>query len=453
MKKPNCNQEINLTIQDLGSHGEGVGFWDGYAVFVDGALPGEFIQARLFEIKKRCGRGRLQKLIEASEDRVKPSCSLADRCGGCQIMHLSYEKQLEIKKKRVIAALERIGKLFNVEVLSCLPSPSPLHYRNKIQLFTNHGAKGIEIGFYERLSHKLIPVQECRIHCSLGEEIFQKLKGLLHKTDLRGYDKKGGKGQLCSIILRTTLRTKQCFVVLVTNSHRVSQKLLDLAKAIFSCHPAIKGVIQKVEFKRGRPRFGKEYHLLEGVENIYEELCLLSFKVSPASFFQVNPLQAEAIYREALRCAQVCQKDIVLDAYCGVGTLASIFSFHVQKVYGIECSREAIEDANENVQMNGIRNVEFICGLAEEEVKSIEGIDILLINPPRKGCELSFLKEVERLSPRRIVYISCDPATLSRDLAILKGFSYSIGVIQPFDMFPQTAHVECLVALEKDFSV
>ncbi|MBN4067410.1 23S rRNA (uracil(1939)-C(5))-methyltransferase RlmD, partial [Simkania negevensis] len=257
-----------------------------------------------------------------------------------------------------------------------------------------------------------------------------------------------GRGELRHLLLKTTEKTQQCLVTFVTFCEP-SPQLLSLAKDVFRSHPAIKGVVQNVNQKRGNAIIGDTYRVLEGEGSIEEELCGLLFKVSSASFFQVNPQQAENVYREAIQRAELTGEESVVDAYCGVGTLACLFAPHVKRVYGIECVPEAVEDAKANAQKNEIDNTEFICGLAEEKIEAIDRVDLLLVNPPRAGCEPQFLQEIGRLAPKRIIYISCDPATLARDLAAWKELGYSIGQLQPFDMFPQTAHVESLVCLTK----
>jgi 23S rRNA (uracil1939-C5)-methyltransferase len=447
MNHPQVNQLIKLSIHNIGHHGEGVGSYEGYTVFVDGALPGETIEARLTQCQKRFGRAELISIIESSPDRVKPPCPLFGQCGGCQIMHLSYSKQLEIKQNRVVDAFERIGKIKDVKVLPCIASPGQLQYRNKIQLPVRQGLKGIEIGLYARSSHHLIEVENCFIHCPLGEKIYRKVQQIIKGSKIKPYNPQTGEGELRHVLIRSTVHTHEALVILVTNGD-ASKHLLEMAEQISLECPDVKGVIQNINQRQDNVILGKEYKLLEGLEYIQEVLCGLQFKLSPASFFQVNPLQAESLYKKALELADISGQETVLDAYCGVGTLSLIFSKFVKKVIGVECCAEAIEDAKENSRLNKIDNVKFVCAPAEDYIKKLDSMDIALLNPPRQGCDPVFLKSIGRILPKTLIYISCDPATLARDLGILYTFGYKVQLAQPFDMFPQTAHVECVVKLK-----
>ncbi len=447
MSTPHLNQVIKLTIHNIGHQGEGVGSYSGYTVFVDGALPGEVVEARLFQCQKRYGRAELISILESSPDRVKPICPLFGQCGGCQIMHLAYEKQLEIEQKRIADALERIGKIKDPVVNSCIASPNQIQYRNKIQLPVRQGAKGIEIGLYARSSHDLIEVEHCAIHCPLGEEVYRNIRKIIKSSPIQPYNPKTGDGELRHVLIRSAQHTNEILVILVTTGE-ATKNLLDIAGQIIPESPAVQGVVQNINRRHDNVILGKEYKLLEGKQYIKENLCGFRFKLSPASFFQVNPLQAESLYKKALELAEIKGTETVLDAYCGVGTLALIFSKYAKKVIGVESCAEAIEDAKENSRLNAIENVKFICANAEDHIKTLDSIDMILLNPPRQGCAPAFLESIHRLLPKTVIYISCDPATLARDLAILYTFGYTVEVVQPFDMFPQTAHVECLVKLK-----
>lgn len=447
MDKPSLGQEIQLKIHDLGHNGEGVGSYQGYTVFVEGALPGETVLAKLIQCQKKYGRAALLSILEKTSQRVEPPCPLFGKCGGCQVMHLNYQAQLEIKRKRVMDAFERIGKINDIHVLACSPSPRPLQYRNKIQLPVRQGLNGIAIGMYARSSHQLVELDHCLIHCSLGQEILETVQTLIKNSQVQPYDPQTGRGDLRHLLIRSTIHTHESLVILITNG-KATQAILDLAKQIITECPEVKGVIQNINQRRDNIILDKEYVLLEGQETIQEIICGLRFHLSAASFFQVNPSQAEFLYQKALEFADLKGDETVLDAYCGVGTLSLIFSRFSKKVIGVECCPEAIEDAKNNSQMNGIDNAEFFCANAENYIKKLEAVDLILLNPPRQGCDAAFLQSVGRLLPKTVIYISCDPATLARDLSILYTFGYKAEVAQPFDMFPQTAHVECVVQLK-----
>ena len=429
--KPNAGEEIALSIDNLGINGEGVGRFQGFTLFVEGALPGETVHAAIQETRTTFARAEVVQVITASPHRVKPPCPLFSRCGGCQLMHLAYPQQLEAKRKRVVDALERIGKLKS-EVLPCLSSPQPLGYRNKIQLPVGPNN---QLGLYSRNTHNLVEIEQCLIHCPLGEKVLHHIQQILKTfpplTDLK------------HILIKTAVNTEEVLVVLVTKGRSVPSNLAEQIQAA----PGVKGVIQNINPLEKNVILGREFRTLVGEGSIEETLCGLYFKVSPASFFQVNPAQAEALYQKVVELAQLTGKETVLDSYCGVGTLALICAKGAKEVIGIESVSEAIADAKENAQRNQIKNARFICGKAEEKISLLSTIDVAIVNPPRKGCDLVFLEKMAEKRPQRIIYVSCDPATLARDLQILTQKGYRLETVQPFDMFPQTMHVECVAAL------
>lgn len=446
MSQLQVNQIITLKIHGLGSSGEGVGYYEGFTFFVDGALPGETIEAKIYEKQKKFGRAHLTKIIESSPDRVQPACQLFGKCGGCQLMHLNYSKQLEIKRQKVLDALTRIGKIENCPVENCIPSPDSLAYRNKIQLPVRAANNTIEIGLYAKSSHDLIKVDHCFIHCELGEQIFKNVQELVKNSDITPYDTKTGQGDLRHILIKSSAKTNEVLVILVTNG-KGSESVKVLAEKIMKSNTAVKGVVQNINKEQSNVILGDQYKVLVGQGYITEDLIGLKFKVSPASFFQVNPKQAENLYTKALEFSELKGNESILDAYCGVGTLSLIFSRHCKNVIGVECVPEAIADAKENAALNEIKNIEFYCENSEDFISKLDSVDVIILNPPRKGCEQTFLDGIGRLKPSKLIYISCDPATLARDLAYLRNFGYNIDKVQPFDMFPQTAHVETVVRL------
>ena len=429
------DQKISLTIQRLGIHGEGIGYLDGYTLFVDGALPGEEIEAELIEEKKSYGRAEVLTFRTRSPHRVKPPCPYFGKCGGCQIMHLDYGEQLVVKRQRVIDALERIGKFTGVEVLDCRPSPQPLGYRNKIQLPTI----GSKLGLYARNSHDLVEIEKCYIHSALGEEVFCHLSRLLKAHNPKELN-------LRHVLIKSAYYTQQVLVIFVTRGGATTT-LRKVARDLKKACPKVRGVVQNINNHPSNTILSNDYRILEGEGVLEEKICGLSFKVSPSSFFQVNPLQAEELYRKALDLAQLTGEETLLDSYCGVGTLSLLFAKKAKRVIGVECNPSAIEDAKENARKNQISNVEFICDDAERYITTLSAVDVALLNPPRKGCEVAFLENLAQLAPKRIIYISCNPATLARDLGFLNQHGFRIETVQPFDMFPQTAHVETLVSL------
>ncbi|MBP7074180.1 MAG: 23S rRNA (uracil(1939)-C(5))-methyltransferase RlmD [Rhabdochlamydiaceae bacterium] len=428
--KPQLQEILTLTIVRMGIHGEGVASHEGFTIFVEGALPKERVRASLFDVRKNYGRARVLEYLETSPHRVKPPCPVFGRCGGCQIMHLDYSQQLETKRQRVIDALERIGKI-KVDVQPCIPSPSPFSYRNKIQL----PYQDFHLGLYAFNSHDLVEIEKCYIHCPLGEQAFSCIKAILQRSPAPN---------LWHVLIKTAVNTDQVLVILVTDK---GAEVLKLAQEIKDSMGQIRGVVQNINESPGNVILGKIYQTLVGEGCIFDTICGLTFKVSPASFFQVNPPQAENLYKKALEACNLKGVETVLDAYCGVGTLSLLLAQKAKKVVGVESVPEAIGDAQENAKLNQIENAEFTCAFAEDFIGKLSAMDVAVINPPRKGCEPAFLNKLIELQPKQIVYISCDPATLARDLAILQGGKYRIQTVQPFDMFPQTVHVETLVSL------
>lgn len=441
MVKPKDGENIELLIENLGVNGEGIGRFNGFTVFVEGALPGEVVNAQICEVRSHFARASLQRIIHPSLHRETPCCPLFGRCGGCQIMHLSYEQQLCQKRQRVKDALERIGKI-ECPVADCLPSPYALHYRNKIQLPLNEVQ---QLGLYARGSHDIIPVQHCKIHSALGEEVFQHLRSLLSQYSFQPLNLETAVEGLKHVLIKTTLHTQEALVVLVT-SHR--KLLKEFGESLMKRDPRIKGVVQNFAFNDSNKVLGKEYVTLAGQPWIEEKLNSFKFKISPASFFQVNPAQAEILYRLAVDAATLQGFETVLDAYCGVGTLSLFFARHAKKVVGIESVREAVHDARENAKRNRIENCTFIHGKVEEKISSIPSIDVAILNPPRKGCDLQLLEVLIKKRPSRLIYISCDPATLARDLHILSKNNFQVDSVQPVDMFPQTMHVESVATMK-----
>jgi 23S rRNA (uracil1939-C5)-methyltransferase len=426
--------ETIITIERLGIYGEGVGHLEGLIVFVDNGLPGEEVAITFYEKKKSYARAQVVRWLKRSPHRVDPICPLFGRCGGCQIMHLEYAEQLKAKQERVRDALERIGKISDSEVKPCLPSPSPLVYRNKIQLPVR---EGFVLGLYATNSHDLVPVDHCYIHCELGQKAFQHVQKILRETPLEG---------LRFVLLKTAVQTHQVLIVLVTNRLTVPPSIVSQLREM----PEIRGVVQNINDTAGNTVLGSDFQTLAGQGWVEEKLHGLVFKASAASFFQVNPAQAENLYQHVVSFLDLQGDEVVLDAYCGVGTLALILAQKAKAVIGIEFVPEAVQDAKENALRNKISNAKFLCGPAETLISQVGFADVAVLNPPRKGCDPAFLQQLCRLQLKKIVYVSCDPATLARDLKFLIENGFVLQYVQPLDMFPQTAHVETVVLLIKN---
>lgn len=437
---------MEIDVERLGINGEGVGSWYGCVVFVDHALPGERVFCQVYEKKKNYAKAFSLNLLRSSSERVNPICPLFGKCGGCQIMHLSYDAQLKYKSQKVKDALQRIGKLVDVAVLPCISSPNPLMYRNKIQIPIQKSAEGLKIGLYARLTHDVIDMKNCYIHCELGQKVYERILSILSSFPFKPFDPLTGEGDIRHILIKTAVKEKQVLVVIVT-CQEDSPHLTEIAKRIKEEAKEVVGVIQNINSSEKNSVLGEKYHLILGKEKIEENLCGLYFHISAASFFQVNTLQAEQLYETVLNYLCLNGEQTVLDAYCGVGTLSLLMALKAKKVIGIECVEEAVRDAYENAQKNNIKNIEFFCAETENFIHQLKEIDAVVLNPPRKGCAKEVLEALTLLKPQKIVYVSCDPATLSRDLAILCHHKWEIITVQPFDMFPQTAHVETVALL------
>ena len=408
---------MQTEIRSLGASGEGVGQTsEGKTLFIEGALPSEEVSYTIDIEKKSYAKGKLLKIIKPSKVRVKPPCPVFDRCGGCQIQHLSYEGQLEVKRQRVLDALQRIGKI-DAQVAPCIPSPTPFHYRNKIQLPHKHGL----IGLYQKNSHEIVPIDSCPIQCEKGNEIFAFLKNKLPPS-------------IKHLLIRNALFTNEALVVFVAQKEEKTLALL--AQELLDHFDEVKGVVLNINPSTSNRILGPKFKTLAGSSTITEKLGTLFFKLSAPSFFQVNSKQAVNLFEHAVHNID---NDYVIDAFCGVGTLSLFAAKKAKSVLGIECVKEAIADAKSNAKLNSIENCHFEVGRAED---SPLRCDTLLLNPPRKGLEPKIFNKIEA---KKIVYISCDPATLARDLSYLK--QYQIDSIQPFDMFPQTMHIETVVRM------
>ena len=441
---------IELKIESLSSTGEGIATYEGVKVFVDGALIGELVEAEVSKVCKNYLKANLKKIIQRSPSRVEPICPHFEICGGCQIMHLSYDQQLQIKTDKVSNALVRIGKLDNIAVLPCTSSPEQLNYRNKVQMPLQSKAGKLQLGFYQKKSHDLVEVERCYIHTALGSQIYEFVKEKLKKSD---YDSINHRGLLRHILIKSAPVNQQSlliFVIFKPKDNLELNQLKILAKEVYQKFPELKGVLINKNSTRTNKILSDYYQTWLGDSFITEKILNLSFKISAASFFQVNAAQAANIYQKALDLANLTGNETVLDAYCGVGTLSLIFAQKVRKVWAVEVVVEAIENCRKNAQANKISNVNFECIKSENYFKNLPEVDLILLNPPRQGCMQEVLTQIIKHKVAKIIYISCDPATLARDLKLLVDGGYKIGVIQPFDMFPQTMHVETVTVLTRD---
>ena len=431
---------------DLSSEGKGVVKYHNDIIFVDGLFPNE--EADIEIIYQRAGVyfGKVKKLYNLSKDRIQPKCKICTSCGGCQYQQLAYHAQLRYKTKRVGEALKRIAKV-KVDVLPCLGMDNPYNYRNKIQVPFVKDKKGIvKFGFYKENSHIIMPIKECAIEDKRAAPILWDIKLLLEEMNIATYNEDNGKGILRYVLIRTSHHYDELMVVLVTTQLNFPGQR-NFINELVSRHPEITTIVENVNSRHTNVILGNQEKVLYGSGHIKDDILGLTFEISASSFFQVNPVQVEKLYTCALNLIDFSKKEVVLDAYSGVGTIGLIASKNAKRVISVEINRSAHKNAIENAKRNGITNIEFVCADAGEYIShSDENIDILIMDPPRSGSDETFLSTIMSKKIKKIIYISCNPETLARDIEFLSSM-YMVNYVQPVDMFPMTAHAETVVSL------
>lgn len=451
MVKKDGIYEIEMT--GMNHEGQGVGRVDNFTVFVNGAIIGEKVRVKIVNLKKTYAVGELHAILQPSPDRVDILCPVGERCGGCSLQHMSYKAQLDFKTHMVKESIKRIGKLEDVLIHQTIGMENALNYRNKAQYPVGAGPEGKALlGFYERYSHKIVDCTSCMIQDETSTLIKNIVRAFIHENNVSLYDESTGKGLIRHLMTRTGFKTGEIMVVLVLNGKDLphKQKLVD---NLTTRVPGIKSIVLNVNEKNTNIILGSMNIKIYGEDHITDYIGKYRFSISPLSFFQVNPVQTEVLYNKAIEYAALSGKETVFDLYCGIGTISLFLSEKAKKVYGIEVVEEAIKDAKVNAEINGVKNIEFITGEAEKVVPEVykQGIkaDVVVVDPPRKGCDEALLKTLVSMQPERIVYVSCKPSTLARDLAYLSERGYKAVEIQPVDMFPYTAHVECVTLMSR----
>lgn len=419
-------------------------------VFVDGALLGESLKVKIIYESKNQTLGKIEKIIKASPNRVKTFCNLANDCGGCTLQHANYEEQLNFKTKHVQDCINKFAKL-NIKVKPCIGMKNPFCYRNKSQVPFSMVKGKIKYGFYKQDTHSIIQMDSCKIQSEESNTILKAIKSLMEKYKISAYEEDRRRGVIRHVLIKKGFSTNQVMVVFVTNTDTFPNRKL-LIKDLLKSFPNIKTVIQNINTRDTNVILGEKEMVLFGSGYIEDILMGVRFKISSKSFYQVNPIQTEILYSKAIELASLKKTDRVLDAYCGIGTIGLIASKNVDEVIGVEIVKDAIKDAKNNAILNKINNVNFVLADAGDFMvdfsKTSEKIDVVFVDPPRKGCDERFLNSIMKLYPEKIVYISCNPSTLARDLYTLKE-KYDIKEIQPVDMFPHTFHVETIALLTK----
>ena len=445
------NKEYIVNIIDNGFEGEGIAKIEDYTIFIPGAIKGEKIKILIVKVKTSYAFGKIIEIIEKSQYRIEPDCITYKRCGGCNLRHIDYEETLNIKQNAVQSLVNKTLKT-PIEVKKTVAMGNPYHYRNKLQFPIGKDKNGEPVmGVFANRTHEIIPVQECAIQDLKSVQIARHIIAIIKKYKLSIYNEQTGKGLLRHVVIKVAKSTEEYMVILVINAHELPYAN-EIAKDLKETFNSIVSIIANVNTQNTNVILGNKNIILFGNEYITDKLGDYFFKISPLSFYQINPIQAEALYNYAIEEAGITKCDVVFDLYCGIGTISTFMAKSAKEVYGVEIVEQAIEMAKENAKLNGVGNINFIAGDTEvvltdliEDKKIIP--DVIIVDPPRKGLDNTSINNILNVKPRRIVYISCNPASLVRDLKMLEGV-YEIKSIQPFDMFCFTSHVEVCALLE-----
>lgn len=446
------NDKIELTIDALTSEGSGVGRYNGLAVFVRGTVPQDKIIAHIIKRSKNYAIGIIDKILQPSPERIESDCPYSKKCGGCSFRHMTYDEELKYKKSRVQDALNRIGHL-DIKVDEIIGADDLSHYRNKAQYPVDISDGEMFAGFYAYKSHRIIPCADCKLQPAEFEKGLEAFAKWIESENITSYNEQTGKGLLRHIYFRKGFATGEVMACAVINGNSIPNGEL-LVSLLREKVDGLTSVAVNINKEKTNVILGKETSIIWGEKYIRDSLLGKDFLISPNSFYQVNHNQCEKLYAKAKDFAGLIGTETVLDLYCGVGTIGLTMAENVKQLVGIEIIPQAIENAKENAKINHITNAQFICADAPKgaEILKKQGVnpDVIILDPPRKGCEKSLFDTIEQLSPKKIVYVSCDSATFARDLAILKEKGYEAKKVSAVDMFPRTPHVECVTLIEKD---
>ena len=444
------NQEYIVEIIDNGYEGEGITKINGFTIFVPETIKGEKVKILIVKVLSSHAFGKVLEILESSESRQEADCTTYKRCGGCNLRHIKYQETLKMKQNAVQSLVNKALKT-RVEVKGTIGMENPLHYRNKAQYPIGVNKEGEPvIGVFAQRTHEVIPMENCLIQNPKSEEIAKTILQFIKDNKISVYNEKTGKGLFRHIVIKVGVKTNQIMCILVVNGKSIPKEA-QLVEELTSKFPQIKSIVKNINMKNTNVILGKENVDIYGTGYIEDILGEYTFRISPLSFYQVNPVQAEKLYNLGVKMAQITKQDTVFDLYCGIGTITLFMSKYAKKVYGIEIVEEAIEAAKENAKINNVDNTEFYAGDVEvvlDDLINNKGIsaDIVMFDPPRKGLDRISINNILKIKPKKIVYISCNPATLIRDLTFFED-QYDIKTIVPVDMFPFTSHVECVSVL------
>ena len=447
------NDLVTLEIEDCGIDGEGIGKADGFTVFVKDAVIGDTVTAKIIKAKKNYGYGRLMEVLKPSPYRVEPKCEFARQCGGCQLQALSYDQQLVFKTNKVKGHLERIGGFTDIPMEPIIGMDELFHYRNKAQFPVGRNKEGkIVTGFYAGRTHNIIENRDCALGVAENKEVLDRVIAHMEKYGIEPYNEATGRGLVRHVLIRYGYFTKEVMVCLILNGNKIPKEE-QLVKSLCEI-PGMTSITINVNKKHSNVILGEEIRLLWGQEYITDRIGDISYQISPLSFYQVNPMQTQKLYAKALEYADLHGEETVWDLYCGIGTISLFLAQKAKFVRGVEIVPAAIENAKENAKLNGLENTEFFVGKAEEVLpreykKNGVYADVIVVDPPRKGCDETLLETMVEMNPERIVYVSCDSATLARDLKYLCERGYELRKVCPVDQFGMTVHVETVVLLSQ----
>ena len=445
------NQEYTVEIIDNGYEGEGIAKIDNFTIFIPGAIKGEKVKILIVKVLSSHAFGKILEIVDKAECRQDSDCSTYKRCGGCNLRHVKYEETLKMKRNAVQSLVNKTLKN-KLQVEETVGMENPFHYRNKAQypLGTNKDGQPV-IGVFANRTHEVIPMEKCLIQNPQSEKIAKFILEFIKQNNISIYNEQTGKGLFRHIVIKVGIKTNQIMCVLVINGKAIPQEGMLIEKLVAK-FPEIKTIVKNINMKNTNVILGQENINLYGDGLIEDRLGEYTFKISPLSFYQVNPIQAEKLYNLGVEMAQISKEDTVFDLYCGIGTISLFMAKYAKKVYGIEIVKEAVEAAKENAVLNNVNNTEFYAGDVESVLDDLinnQGVkaDIVMFDPPRKGLDKKSINNILKIKPKKIVYISCNPATLVRDLADFEGL-YNVQKIVPVDMFPWTSHVECVAVLQ-----
>lgn len=448
----NKNDIVEVEIMDLSHDGAGVAKVDGFVFFVENALPGEVIKMRVLKLRKNSGFGKVEEYITKSAYRNEDINTDYLRTGIADLGHLTYAEQLTFKRKQVIDNLYKTAGISDVDVAETIGMETPYAYRNKAQVPVRRVQGQLETGFFRKNSHDLMPIEDYYIQDKEIDKLINFTRDLLRRFDIKPYDEKDQAGLIRNIVVRRGHYTGEMMLVLVVTRPKIF-RIDQMIEKIIAEFPAVKSIVQNINDKNTNAIFGSEFHTLYGDDTITDSMLGNSYKISAQSFYQINTEMAEKLYQTAIDFSELTPNDVVIDAYSGIGTIGLSFAKKVKAVYGVEVIEETVKDAENNAVINGITNTHYVAATAEDAMVewTNQGIqpDVILVDPPRKGLTESFIRTSVAMQPRKITYVSCNPATMARDIKLYQELGYKLTKVQPVDLFPQTHHVECVGLLTR----